>query len=245
MVGEARAAEARNADTVAPVEEAQQTREAYERQGVRWQDERYRSWMPGNLFAAQEGERVMLGMLRQRGLLPLDGREILEVGCGDGKQLARFLARGSRPGNLHGIDVQEDLVAVGREIMPEADVRVADATELPYADGQFDLVLAFTMLSSMRSDESRRKAASEMVRVIGPDGAVVVYDFAVNPRNADVQPVGLKDIRELFPGCRIQARRVTLAPPLARAVAKRSWLACSLLNAIPLLRTHRLALITP
>jgi hypothetical protein len=38
-------------------------------------------------------------------------------------------------------------------------------------------------------------------------------------------------------------RRVTLAPPIARRLAKWSWLACELLHVIPWLRTHDLVLI--
>ncbi len=226
------------------MDEVSETHQAYERQADRWRDQRYRSWMPGNLFVAQEAERVMFDLLRGHGLVPLDGREILEVGCGQGKQLVRFLARGSRSENLHGVDLQQDLIDVAGEIAPGVDFRVADAMDLPFESGRFELVFAFTMLSSMRSAQSRERAAAEMLRVTRPSGAVLVYDFGVNPRNPDVQPVGLGEIRRIFSGCRIRSRRVTLAPPLARAVAPRAWIGCALLNTIPLLRTHRLALIT-
>jgi SAM-dependent methyltransferase len=227
------------------VNEAQATKESYERQGERWQDDRYRSWRPGNVFVLQEFERVLLAMLEQRGMLPLDEREILEIGCGSGKQLIRFLARGARPQRLHGIDLQDDLVDGARALAPHVDFRVGDATALPYADGAFDIVCALTMLSSMRSPESRALAAREMLRVVRPDGAIVVYDFWLNPRNPDVQAVGAREIARIFAGARIHGRRVTLAPPIVRAVAPRSWLACTALAAIPPLRTHRLSLITP
>ena len=53
----------------------------------------------------------------------------------------------------------------------------------------------------------------------GPGGGVLWYDFTVdNPRNPDVRGVPVARIRELFPEARVQHQRVTLAPPLARAV---------------------------
>ena len=71
-------------------------------------------------------------------------------------------------------------------------------------------------------------------------GAVVWYDFTVdNPRNPDVRGVPLRRVRELFPQGQLTARRVTLAPPLARTFPA----AYGLLNLVPWLRTHRLVLI--
>ncbi|MGZ7259737.1 hypothetical protein ACXWO8_09385, partial [Streptococcus pyogenes] len=75
-----------------------------------------------------------------------------------------------------------------------------------------------------------------MWRWLKPGGAVVWYDFTVdNPRNPDVRGVPLSRVRALFPQGRLTARRVTLAPPLARALPA----AYALLNIIPWLRTHR------
>ena len=223
--------------------EADEVRLAYERQGVRWRDPRYRSTQPGNLFVFHEFERVMMRLLDGAGLLPLDDRRVLDIGCGPGKQLLHLLTRGARPENLHGIDLQEELVEEARGLAPHLDFRTGDATALPYADGSFDLVLAFTMLSSMRSAESRAQAAGEMLRVLAPGGGVLVYDFGFNPRNADVQSVGAKELRRIFPANERVSRRVTLAPPIARAVAPRSWFACAVLVTVPLLRTHRLTLV--
>ncbi|RME81612.1 MAG: SAM-dependent methyltransferase, partial [Zetaproteobacteria bacterium] len=48
----------------------------------------------------------------------------------------------------------------------------------------------------------------------------------------------------LFPDMALTMRRVTLAPPLARAIAPVSpWLAYTLERALPFLRTHALFLL--
>jgi ubiquinone/menaquinone biosynthesis C-methylase UbiE len=223
--------------------DADEVRRAFARQAVRWQDVMYRSWMPGNLFVHQEGERAWTELLRRNGFLPLDERSVLDVGCGSGKLLVRMSLLGARSENLAGVDLLENEVERARALAPHIDFRVGDATELPFDDASFDLVTAFTTFSSMRVDEMRKAAAAEIRRVLRPGGAVLWYDFWVNPRNSEVQALGMKDIEGLFPGAQIDAKRVTLAPPIARRVAGVSWLACSLLDAIPFLRTHWLALI--
>ena len=68
------------------------------------------------------------------------------------------------------------------------------------------------------------------------------YDLRVdNPRNADVRGVPLARLRELFRRRDIGARRVTLAPPLARRVCRWHPALYGVFNALPLLRTHLLA----
>ena len=225
--------------------EADDVRRAFARQQVRWRDVRFRSWMPGNLFVQQEGERALIDLLRRNGFLPLGERKVLDVGCGPGKLLLRLLLLGGQAENLVGIDLLEHEIDQARKLAPHLEFRVADATELPFDNAMFDLALAFTTFTSMRSDEARRNAADEIRRVLRPGGALLWYDFWTNPRNRDVKPLGMKDIRRLFPGSQIDARRVTLAPPIARRLAGTSWLACALLDALPFLRTHWLALIRP
>jgi SAM-dependent methyltransferase len=225
--------------------DADEVRRAFASQSVRWQDARYRSWMPGNLFLHQEGERAWTELLRRNGFLPLDERRVLDVGCGSGRLLVRMSLLGARSENLHGVDLLEHEVDKARALAPHIDFRVGDATELPFGDLSFDLVTTFTTFSSMRVDETRKATAAEILRVLRPGGAVLWYDFWVNPRNPEVQALGMNDIRRLFPGAEIDAKRVTLAPPIARRLAGVSWLSCALLDAFPFLRTHWLALIRP
>jgi len=56
--------------------------------------------------------------------------------------------------------------------------------------------------------------------------------------------VGKKEIKQLFLNCSFHFKRVTLAPPLARMIAPYSLLLCYLLEKIPLLCTHYLAVIS-
>ena len=90
----------------------------------------------------------------------------------------------------------------------------------------------------------RQQIASEMLRVVKADGALLWYDFHMNnPRNPDVQGMKKKEIFRLFPGCRIELRRITLAPPLARLLAPYSLMTCSLLEEFKVFNTHYLGVI--
>jgi hypothetical protein len=47
-------------------------------------------------------------------------------------------------------------------------------------------------------------------------------------------------VRQLFPAARLHVRRITLAPPLGRAVARWHPALWTALDALPFLRSHRL-----
>jgi len=223
--------------------EAERVRAAYARRAELGLDARYDYWQPANLFIYQSRERALLGLLAGAGVLPLTGRRVLDVGCGDGGVLRDLLRYGARAADLHGVDLLPERVERARELTPGARIEVGDAQALPYEDAGFDLVLGFTLLSSVVDEGARRRVAAEMARVTKPGGLVVVYDFWTNPTNRDVRPLRRAELRRLFPGRRVEFRGVTLAPPVVRALVglPGGWLACTALEVLPFLRTHYLA----
>ena len=80
--------------------------------------------------------------------------------------------------------------------------------------------------------------------MLKPGGAFLCYDFRVkSPRNPHVRQVTRRDLHQLFPELHGPVQSVTLAPPLARLVAGRAWTLAAVLQAIPWLRTHLLAVL--
>lgn len=223
--------------------EAQRVREAYARRAERGLDGRYDYWRPDNLFIYQARERAVLSLLRKANMLPLNGRKVLDVGCGDGSVLRDMLRYGAAADDLHGVDLLADRVERARALTPGAHIEVADAQALNSEDGSFDLVLGFTLLSSVIEPEARARVASEMRRVTRHGGVVLLYDFWTNPFNRDVRPLKQDEVRSLYPGRRIEFLSTTLAPPLLRLVIKApgGWLACSWLDMLRFLRTHYVA----
>jgi hypothetical protein len=101
------------------------------------------------------------------------------------------------------------------------------------------------MFTSVLDAGIRRQIASEMLRVLKPDGVILWYDFLVNnPQNPDVRGVPKREIGALFSGCRFDLRRVTLVPPVVRWLAPRSWFMTYMLSHVRPLCTHYLGVIT-
>lgn len=206
---------------------------------------RYSVFDEANLYLLQRLERDVLSLLRREGIVSLDGVRILDVGCGTGAWLRRFAMYGAQPERLAGIDLRAGAIHDARLLGPGMDLREGDGTALPWDDGSFDLVTQFTVFSSVLRAATRDRMAAEMRRVLAPGGVILWYDMTLNPTNRDVVGLGRNDVRALFPGCSLRVRRVTLAPPLGRLVAPRSWTAARLLEALPFLRTHLLVAIRP
>ncbi len=113
---------------------------------------------------------------------------------------------------------------------------------LPLPPQRFDMVLQVTVFTSLLDDALQQRLAARIWDWLRPSGAVVWYDFSFdNPANTHVRGVPMSRVRALFPQAKIEARRVTLAPPIGRRVAALHPALWTLLNALPLLRTHRLA----
>jgi SAM-dependent methyltransferase len=173
------------------------------------------------VFQRELEQRIFeLMSLKLAGTLAM--QRVLDVGCGEGRWLCRFIHWGASPENLFGIDLLPERVAVARDACPPA-VRVlcGSADQLPAEDGSLDVVLCMNVLSSILAGELRAAVAGEMLRVLRPGGFVLWYDFFVNnPANPDVRGVGKSEIARLFPGCDIELARITVAAPLGRAIAR-------------------------
>ena len=204
----------------------------------------YSFFNPGQLFMTQQLERTLLAVLSRHGMDRLHDKRILEVGCGVAWRLRQFINYGARPENLFGVDLQEEAIKEARTINPNIVFRCNNAERLPFEDERFDLVMQFVMFTSILSRDMKYNVAREMLRVLKPTGLILWYDYYVSkPNNRDVKGVGRKEIVGLFPECSFDFYRVTLAPPLARAIAPYSFLLCYLLDKIPGLRMHYLVII--
>ena len=118
-------------------------------------------------------------------------------------------------------------------------LHLGDACHAPIEPASCDLVFQATVFSSLLDERFQRQLADTMWRWVKPGGALLWYDFTVNnPANRDVRGVPLARVRTLFPHGRLEAQRITLAPPLARAACRISPALYPLLNVLPLLRTH-------
>jgi SAM-dependent methyltransferase len=221
-------------------DEARVVAERYARRDV---GDRYSPLRPEVWQAQQERQRALLRLLARHARRPLAELDVLEVGCGDGANLLELLRLGFDPARLVANELLPERVASARRRLPAAvTLWAGDATQLPLDSARFDIVLQSTVFSSLLDDAFQQRLAARMWAWLKPGGAVLWYDFTVdNPRNRDVRGVPLRRMAALFPAGRIEALRVTLAPPIARRVVRLHPAAWRVFNALPLLRTHLLA----
>jgi ubiquinone/menaquinone biosynthesis C-methylase UbiE len=205
--------------------------------------ERYSTRNPGNLLIYNQLECHLRSALKRLCCTPLSSKRILDVGCGSGLWLRKLWDWGGKPENLFGVDLVPERVARAVGILPRgATVEIGRATKLRYADESFDLVLVFTVFSSILHGPTRARVASEIVRVLRSEGTIVWYDFFVNnPSNRQVRGVGKAEIKKLFPNFRSHFEKITVAAPLARQVGTFMPTLCPVLIALKVFSTHYFA----
>lgn len=205
---------------------------------------RYDSRNRGNQIIIAELDVRMARLLRKHGLFPLRERTILDVGCGNGYVLGLLKQVGATPVNLHGIDLLPERIEIARAKHPGIAFQVGNAEKLPYEDSSFNLVLLFTLLTSVLDQKMRANIAAEVARVLQPGGWILWYDFRYNnPRNKNVRGIGRRDLKRLFPDFACFPESITLLPPLARRLGPATSLLYPPLSTIRPLRTHYLGLL--
>ena len=231
-------------ETAATVAEHERILAEYRRREREVEADLYAPWQAATSFMRAGRTRLAARMLKAADAFPGPGDACLEVGYGSLGWLGELVGWGVREGDLHGIELDPVRARRAAEILPGADLRVGDATRMPWADNTFRLVIASTVFTSILDGSVRGSVAAEVERVLAPGGALLWYDMAVNnPRNSNVRRVGRKELSALFPALKGRTHSVTLAPPLSRWCAPKSWLLAEILEAIPMLRTHIVAVL--
>lgn len=101
------------------------------------------------------------------------GEQILDVGTGNGIFAREMLEIVGETGYVTGVDGSKTMVAMASEICPGGRFLQGDATDLPVASGQFDVVTASQVLCFV---PDVAQAVSQMFRILKPGGRLVVLD---------------------------------------------------------------------
>jgi ubiquinone/menaquinone biosynthesis C-methylase UbiE len=222
--------------------EVSRIRAAYSQRAKAVPKDRYSIFKEENLLARLELEREIVRLLNRFKHNHLEDEKILDVGCGAGFWLRQFIQWGAQPEKLFGIDLLQERIQRGKELCPDGiTLKWGDASNLEFEDSTFDLVVQITVFTSILDLQMKRRVATEMSRVLKPGGAILWYDYFVsNPYNPDVRGVSRKEICQLFPGLSIFLQRITLAPPLGRAVGPISPALYRVMSVFKPLCTHYL-----
>jgi len=113
-----------------------------------------------------------------RAVAPRTGQRILDLAAGTGASSVALARSGA---DVVAADFSPGMIAEGRK--RHAGIRnlsfvQADATDLPFADDEFDTV---TMSFGLRNVNEPKKALAELLRVTKPGGHLVVCEFSHPP----------------------------------------------------------------
>jgi ubiquinone/menaquinone biosynthesis C-methylase UbiE len=134
----------------------------------------YADWRATSLGSITEAiERRLI--LRLAG--PVHGRNVLDVGCGDGALLSAFSQNGAA--RIVGCDIDPQMIArasaKAKRDQAAIDYVIASAECLPFRDESFDLVSIITVLAFVPNPDL---ALREIARVLKPHGRLIIGDLA-------------------------------------------------------------------
>lgn len=126
---------------------------------------------PVNLFLLSRRKKVLnlAGDVSQK--------KILDVGCGSGIFMADFIKKGAY---VAGIDYSQRMLDLAQELLVKLKLpktkyvlSKASATNIPFKDHYFDIVLA-TGLTDYLSDQENKLFFKDAARVLKKDGMIIV-----------------------------------------------------------------------
>jgi ubiquinone/menaquinone biosynthesis C-methylase UbiE len=117
--------------------------------------------------------KKILDGLKMRG-----GEQVLDVGCGDGVLLERIVKTYGVCGT--GVDISPLSIKRARANSNRTiKFLIAKATNLPFSDMVFDIVLGFDVLEHIKD---QGEVLSEIVRVLKPKGKLLIYTLNKNQK---------------------------------------------------------------
>ncbi len=102
-----------------------------------------------------------------------EANSLLDIGCGTGR-LLELIQDKSPQVSLHGIDLSPEMIGIAQSKIPKANLKVGDASDLPYPANSMDVV---TSVSSFHYWRNPLDCLAEVRRVLKPHGQFVLTDW--------------------------------------------------------------------
>lgn len=99
--------------------------------------------------------------------LNLEGKKVLDLGCGDGYDLARIKPKGAL---IFGIDSSEAMVDLAKQKNPDGIIKVGTFEDIPFPDQAFDFVISKWAFQAAASIDPIYR---EIARVLKPGGTLI------------------------------------------------------------------------
>lgn len=158
------------------------------------------------IHSDEECERLetqaRLGDIAQhlRYLPSLEGKRVLEAGCGPGS-MARLMARHYPRSRVTGVDLRHSYLDFAKrradaEGLHTVDFVPADLAKLPFSSEAFDVVWTKYVLQWLREP---KLVLAELRRVLKPGGTIVSCDFAgFATQHFPIEPEFERELRAVF-----------------------------------------------
>jgi arsenite methyltransferase len=168
----------------------------------------------GYLYTTRRGKFEVWAELLDE--LDLRGDEqVLDIGCGRGAVLLLAAERVPR-GRAVGADIWRRQDQVGNSkaaaernaqlegVSDWVELVHADARDLPFDPGTFDVVVSSLAIHNIAGDDGRDRAVREAVRVLRPGGQLRIVDFLIGRYVEPLQAAGCCDVSVRWPDWRMR-----------------------------------------
>ena len=113
------------------------------------------------------GQQKRLDLVKK--FVCLEGRKILDIGCGIGAYTGKFKELSLE---TYGTDVDKETIDRAKKLNPDINFVVSPAETQPFEDNFFDVVFLHEVLEHVSDD---KKTAAESLRVLKPQGQIVIF----------------------------------------------------------------------
>ncbi|UQA58058.1 class I SAM-dependent methyltransferase [Polyangium aurulentum] len=154
----------------------------------------------------------------------LRGLDVLDVGSGNGTNLAWIVELGADPARCTGVELVPQSIAAARERLPcirwiDGDFTGADV------GGPFDLVMLVAVLTSIRNVELKRRIVERCLSLLRPGGIFFFYDYMTlkeDPGSPNYKKLTYEEVEGYLGGRKPHwFKRDLLRPELAERILRR------------------------
>lgn len=103
-------------------------------------------------------------------LQSLEGKKVLDVGCGNGRDCKYILQKGF---DVNGIDLSIGMLEIAKERVPEGKFEVMDITNITYPENSYDGIISNCSLFHIPSEELP-KTLESFARILKPNGKLLL-----------------------------------------------------------------------
>lgn len=114
--------------------------------------------------------------------ISVEGKRILDFGCGDG-YYSRYLKK--RGAEVIGVDISSGMVNLAKENAKKDDLEIPfykmEGEHLEFEDNSFDIVLTVAVLQHIINESILNHLVSEVSRVLVGGGEVIIFERVATP----------------------------------------------------------------